>query len=128
MKNQELMYFHWQNHSVMEKPGLDYSPRMALVLVPKQLYIEWLNALTIKELFSEESHEPSVYLLPEHYKSEDQVEDDMQNIYLSVFKNELDQFADDAISQPRDKPYEMFCEWFDVKIVLHVWELNMRGE
>ena len=75
-------------------------------------------------MFWYQDRDPSVYLLPEHYKDPLEVEDSLKDIYLPLFINELNQVADDAISQPRDKPYEMFREWFEVKVVMDVWKLE----
>lgn len=103
---------------------LSYCPKMAIVLLPKEPFIEWLNVLTQKGMYSVKDNDPTVYLLPEHYKDPLEVEDALKDIYLPIFINELNQVDEDPISQPRDKPYEMFREWFDVKIVMDVFELQ----
>jgi len=108
----------------MVESNLSYCPQMAIVLLPKAPFIEWQNVLTTKGLFSVKDRDPAVYLLPEHYKDPLEVEDSLKDIYLPIFINELNQVANDAISQPRDKPYEMFREWFDVKVVMDVWKLG----
>ncbi|HXB39298.1 MAG TPA: hypothetical protein VNZ49_02080 [Bacteroidia bacterium] len=108
----------------MTQSNLTYTPNMAIVLLPKAPFIEWQNVLSTKGLFSVKDRDPSVYLLPEHYRIPSEVEDDLKNIYLPLFINELNQVANDAISQPRDKPFEMFVEWFEVKVVMDVWKLE----
>ena len=73
----------------MLKANITGSYQIAAVLTPKKEFIDWLNFLTEKGLFSKESLEPSVYLFPE-LKTVEEIEEAINSsLWLKLFDNEL---------------------------------------
>ena len=107
----------------MLNANLTGSYQIAVVLIPKQEFIDWVNILTEKGLFSKESLESSVYLFPE-LKTVGEIEEAIKaGLWVTLFDNELLDWTDEAILLPKTKSYQMFCEWLEVKMCTNVFQV-----
>lgn len=112
----------------MIHPNIKPAYNVAIILSAKQPFIDWINILSEERMFSLESVEPNVYLLPESV-SVDQAEEVLKTIYLDLLRTELIAWTEEEVLQPRDKTYKLFCEWFDAKIcttVLNVLDIPTK--
>jgi hypothetical protein len=89
--------------------------RSALVVKPKQPFLEWLHAadptnhgLTLPDL----SREPTIYLIPECDTPID-VEDVLQELCDEIFCGQLAGWYTDTDSWPTDRSFQAFRRWFD---------------
>lgn len=89
--------------------------RSALVVKPRQPFLEWLHAadpkshrLTLVDL----SREPTIYLIPECDTPAD-VEDVLQDLCEEIFCEQLAGWYTDTETWPEDLGFQVFCQWFD---------------
>ncbi len=108
----------------------------AIILTHKQPFADWLNFISDDlaehienvedKVFTIDKMLPSVYMFDELVES-DEIEIDLPHIAVRLFERELDNWTNDLMLRPREKTYELFCEWFDVKISMLVWNVK-EGE
>lgn len=89
--------------------------RSALVVKPRQPFLEWLHAadptsgsLTLPDL----SREPTIYLIPECDTPTD-VEAVLQELCDEIFCEQLEGWYTDTDAWPEDRSFDVFCRWFD---------------
>jgi hypothetical protein len=89
--------------------------RSAIVVTPKQPFLDWLHVadptsakLTLPDL----AREPAIYLIPECETSED-VAGVLHGLCEEIFTEQLDGWYRETASWPKDRSYEVFCQWFD---------------
>ena len=90
---------------------LDYS---GLILIPRKIYYEWSRYLIpetdyINELADE------LFLLPQ-FKSIEQTEEFCRLFFDLFFQYKLKKCSEDPSFWPVNRTYEMFEQWFDVRI------------
>ena len=100
--------------------------RTALVVVPKQPYIDWANTLddTGPKLNIDAPHyEYNVYLI-------DDVEDEsdlvtaLRRQYRTIFEYELAGWHLDEKDWPSRRGFKTFTDWFEVKVCTMVFDLG----
>ena len=89
--------------------------RSALVVKPKQPFLEWLHAadptsqrLTLADL----SRESTIYLIPECDTPAD-VEDVLYELCEAIFIEQLAGWYTDRKAWPRDRGFDAFRRWFE---------------
>ena len=89
--------------------------RSAIVVTPKQPFLDWLHAadptsleLTLFNL----TREPTIYLIPECDTDED-VAEVLRDLCEEIFKEQLAGWYTDTSTWPRDRSFDAFCRWFD---------------
>lgn len=89
--------------------------RSAIVVKPKQPFLDWLHAadptsleLTVLDLV----REPTIYLIPECDTNED-VADVLRGLCEEIFEEQLAGWYTDTSTWPPDRGFEVFCRWFD---------------
>jgi hypothetical protein len=105
--------------------------RAAVVVTPKQPFLDWLHRCpdpvhyrTIDELV--EQIEGNIYFIPEfelYSEAEEYIQDEY---YAVIFAIEVTGWYNDKTLWPRLEGYEMFKEWFDVKICTMIFD-PLRG-
>jgi hypothetical protein len=88
--------------------------RSAIVVTPQQSFLEWLHTadptshdLRLQDL----SHEPAIYLIPECDTPAD-VDEVLRAVCEEVFVEQLAGWYNDKTTWPRDRGFEVFCQWF----------------
>jgi hypothetical protein len=89
--------------------------RSAIVVKPKQPFLDWLHAtdptsleLTLLHL----TREPTIYLIPECDTDED-VAEVLRELCEEIFEEQLAGWYTDISTWPRDRSFDVFCRWFD---------------
>lgn len=88
--------------------------RSAVIVRPKQPYLDWAEQLDDSGLLPAVEGEQTVYLLPEH---DDDVEamEILSKDFDIIFETELDGWHTDESAWPKDRTFAMFREWFSVE-------------
>jgi len=89
--------------------------RMAVVVLPREALIDWVNTVDPDHpvWFDSISDRGNVYLIPEFEAIED-AEDWVEDHYEDIFRNELMDWVADEDRWPPELTFEMFLEWFDL--------------
>lgn len=88
--------------------------RSAVLIRPKQPYIDWASTLDDSEVVPEIDGEKTIYLIPE-YDSPEQGWIILRKYYEDIFENELLGWHTYEPEWPQDRSYKMFKEWFDIE-------------
>jgi hypothetical protein len=96
---------------------MDLLNRSALVIKPKQPFLDWLHTadptslhLTLPDLLLE----PTIYLIPECDTNE-HVEEVLHELCEEIFEEQLAGWYTDKSRWPRDRSFEVFSQWFDYR-------------
>ena len=96
---------------------MDTLNRSAIVVKPKQPFLEWLHAadptsrkLSLPDLV----REPTIYLIPE-CDTDEEVADILHKLCEEIFEEQLAGWYEDTSTWPRNRSYEVFCHWFDYR-------------
>jgi hypothetical protein len=88
--------------------------RAALILRPKQPFLDWARELDDSGLVPDRDGEQTVYLIPS-FDSEDEAWDILRHLYAELFESELWGWHTDPTDWPTNRTFAMFCEWFKVE-------------
>ncbi len=104
--------------------------RSALVIRPKQPYVDWVNSLDSEAsgleqamTLAQHQQEGRVYLISEQEQVTDK-ESLIADHWQPIFENELggwDEFAD---AWPASLSQQLFLEWFDIEPQLMVFDMT----
>jgi hypothetical protein len=88
--------------------------RNAIILKPKQPFIEWINShdgevMTLETILGD----LTVFLIPENDSEEDFFEE-LEHNWSNLFEDELNGWYTDEAMWPQDRTYAMFREWVEV--------------
>ena len=87
--------------------------RCALIVRPKQPYIDWANGVDDGPNSSGE-HERTVYLAPDFYNQEE-MEGWLREAYEEIFEQELWQWMTAEDTWPKERDFATFQTWFEVE-------------
>ena len=95
--------------------------RTAVVLIPREPFLDWVRALLREEGETdwddeEIVEEPNVYLLPDSESREDSVED-LADLAEDLFEIELLGWTDLVDRWPEKRDWEAFQDWFDFEFL-----------
>ncbi len=110
----------------MKDSEIKGSYHIAVVLTPKEPFIEWATNLQENRIETIGDWEPSVYLFPD-YREIYEVEDALPKIYEKVFYNQLRDWSDNELLFPKSRTYKMFNKWFQVNVTLSVYRVVEKG-
>jgi hypothetical protein len=85
-----------------------------LLLIPQNSYYEWLRYLII-EKYPSNIQDTEFFLLPQ-FNSPEKTEEFCRLFFDLFFQYKLKQISKDPAFWPVNRTYEMFQQWFDVKI------------
>jgi len=101
--------------------------RFSIEVVPKEMFWEWVKNVETKlqwpPLKKEDRGPSNIYLIPPSYFGQ-YLDDCLEKNFEVFFQNELNMFVTDPDFWPSNRTYEMFTNWFDVKISDMVWGLE----
>jgi hypothetical protein len=89
--------------------------RAALIVRPKQPFLDWAAGLGSSLELPELEAEQTVYLIPV-CESEEQAEAILDAVHIEVFERELWSWHADESTWPRTRDLETFREWFDIEL------------
>jgi hypothetical protein len=89
--------------------------RSAVMVRPRQPYLDWAAQVDDSGVLPEASDERTVYLIPE-YDDEDQAWELLEEIYPEIFENELYGWHTDEDAWPQERSFAMFQEWFEIEL------------
>lgn len=90
---------------------VDYS---GLMLIPGKIYYEWARYV-IPEMDYLNEQETEFFLLPQ-FNSPEKTEEFCKLFFDLFFQYKLKKCSDDPAFWPINRTYEMFQQWFDVRI------------
>jgi hypothetical protein len=102
-------------------PG--YINRNGFSVAPRQSFYNWLRKIEGNSLFPGDVNESAVYLLEEKGSNEEITEWLITN-FDSVFQKELAGRISDEKKWPKNRTYQMFSEWFEVKFHSLVYDFE----
>lgn len=99
--------------------------RSAIVVIPKQPFVDWLNFIEPDDLLTLENiqKEPAAYLIPE-CESEEQLQEFLEKYCITIFEEQLASWFTDDTLWPVDRGFEIFCRWFAVSFHAIVFDLT----
>ena len=96
---------------------MDTVNRSAIVVKPKQPFLDWLHAAdpTSHEItLFDVCREPTIYLIPE-CDTDEELADVLRESCEEIFEEQLAGWYRDTSTWPRDRSYDVFCQWFDYR-------------
>jgi len=105
--------------------GMREVNRSAIVLTPKQPFLEWLHSvdatssdLTLTDL----GQEPTIYLIGECESDQDFISQ-LREAQRAIFEDQLDGWWNDRAAWPRERTFDTFRRWFDFRLHSLVFDL-----
>ncbi len=98
--------------------------RTALIVIPKQPYIDWANSLDdgVKLNINNPRYEYSLYLIDNVVREAD-VERVLKQYYVEIFEQELEAWHLKKEDWPKQRGFQTFKRWFELKICSMVLDL-----
>lgn len=94
--------------------------RCAVVIKPKQPFVDWANNLPDRgfqtSLQEQLAVERTVYLIPEIDDNEVQGKQQIEKIWREIFEEELNDWCTNPEWWPKNITKKMFWEWFNAEI------------
>ena len=102
--------------------------RAAVVVRPKQPFLDWakLDDETgiAASVFQDMHDDATVFLLPE-YEDDDEQQAVLREAWPTLFEAMLDGWLRDPDAWPKGRTFEMFLDWFEVKMMSVVRDLYL---
>jgi hypothetical protein len=108
--------------SAMVQPLFDKVDCNGLMLVPRKIYYEWLRYLIPEENYLNK-REAEFFLLPQ-FNSAEQAEAFCREFFDLFFQYKLKKWSPDPAFWPINRTFEMFQQWFEVRIACTVSSLK----
>jgi len=86
--------------------------RAVVIVRPKQPYLDWALSLDDSGLVPDPGNEQTVYLIPS-YSDDAEAWEILEELYPTIFENELRSWHLDEKAWPQGRDFEMFQRWFD---------------
>ena len=86
--------------------------RGAVIVGPRQPYIDWALSLDDSGMAPDPDGEKTVYLIP-IYDNDIEALEVLSQCYDFIFEEELGAWHTDEARWPRNRTFKMFREWFD---------------
>ena len=89
--------------------------RAAVMVRPRQPYIDWAARVDGSGLVPGEDDAPTVYLIPA-YSDEDEAWEILEEIYETIFESELYDWHTEKAGWPQERDFETFQAWFEIEL------------
>lgn len=89
--------------------------RAALIVRPKQPFLDWAARLDDSGLVPDVDGEKTVYLIPE-FESDEEGLRLLKRVYAEIFERELDGWHTDSSAWPQRRDFKTFQQWFSVEL------------
>jgi len=110
--------------NTLVKPLVDKVDNSGILLIPKQIYYEW-SRYVLPEMDYYNEPETEFFLLPQ-FDSPEEAEEFCRLFFDLFFQYKLRKCSDDPSYWPVNRTYEMFRQWFEVRITSYVSTLVRR--
>lgn len=120
----EVLQANFMEEDLEYEDGEIFIDRSAIIIRPKQGFIDWLNSV-----FPEDGFEYSNFVNPTIYLVDDEIEDLekwLRKKFDTFFMLELEKWNTNINKWPKSRNYKMFREWFEVSISGSVFDLEKR--
>lgn len=97
--------------------------RSAILVRPRQPYLDWAASLGDADLLPKADDERTVYLVP-IFEDDEQADEVLDRCAETIFENELFGWHTEAADWPEDRSLEVFLEWFEVEMNSVVEDLS----
>lgn len=97
--------------------------RSAVIVRPKQPYMNWASQLDTSNITPNQNDEPTIYLIPE-YNDDSSAWAILEQIYNSIFEAELHAWHTRTADWPANRTFETFRDWFDIVFVSEIADLS----
>lgn len=88
--------------------------RTALIIRPKEPYLQWTRSLSGDGIEPDPSGEQTVYLLPE-FEDDAGFERILKKVWQELFERELEGWYLDESRWPQNRTFAMFKKWFSIE-------------
>jgi hypothetical protein len=88
--------------------------RSALIVRPRQPYLDWAASLDDSGLGPDMGGEQTVYLAPA-FEDDDEAAKVLRTVYAEIFERELNAWHTDEGDWPPNRTFAMFTQWFEVE-------------
>jgi hypothetical protein len=89
--------------------------RAALIVRPKQPFLDWAAGLDDSGLVPDVDGEKTVYLIPE-FESDEEGLRVLKRVYAEIFERELDGWHTDPSAWPQKRDFKTFQQWFSIEL------------
>ena len=89
--------------------------RSALIVRPRQPYLDWAASLDDSGLVPDVAGEHTVYLAP-GFEDGDEAAKVLGSVYAEIFERELNAWHTDEGDWPSSRTLVMFTKWFEVEM------------
>lgn len=89
--------------------------RAALIVRPKQPYLDWAAQLDDSGITPDVKGEQTVYLIPE-FEDGEHAKRILKRVFSEVFERELFEWHTDESAWPPNRTLRLFQEWFDYEL------------
>ncbi len=89
--------------------------RAALIVRPKQPFLDWAAGLDDSGLVPDVEGEKTVYLIPE-FESDEEGLRVLKRVYAEIFERELDGWHTDPSAWPQKRDFKTFQQWFSIEL------------
>ena len=88
--------------------------RSAVVIIPKQPFLDWVNAVDDLGGVTADDMQGMIYLVPDY---EDPADADkvLKKVCNDIFCRELEGWHTDEEAWPQDRSFKVFKQWFDIQ-------------
>ena len=88
--------------------------RSAVVIIPKQPFLDWVNAVDDLGTVTADDMQKMLYLVPDY---EDPADADkvLKKVCNDIFSRELEGWHTDEEAWPQDRSFKVFKQWFDIQ-------------
>ena len=96
--------------------------RGALVVRPKQPYLDWAARLEDAGIVPDPNDEQTIYLIPS-FDDDEEAWEILERVYPAIFESELHGWHTDEAGWPKGRDFAMFKAWFEIKVYSVVEDL-----
>lgn len=89
--------------------------RAALIVRPRQPFLDWAASLEVDGLVPDAAGERTVYLIPEP-DDDAHAERIVRRVFAEIFERELDGWWTDESAWPTKRTFAVFKQWFSIEI------------
>jgi hypothetical protein len=106
----------------------DILARYAVIVHPKQPFVDWINTLPEVKgkgtvTVEEADTDPMVFLVPDEGNLATALEYIYDDIYKEIFWHMFFEWSQDESTHPQERTLEMFKAWFDIELSSNVYDL-----
>ena len=95
--------------------------RTALILRPKQPFVDWINKCELSNNFTLSDLSTDVFLLPD-FDEEIEMDEWLEHNYDRLFCHQMNSWYVDSSYWPKIRTFKIFKEWFTYSFHTMLWD------